>query len=297
MNLRDLQYLVAVAEHRHFGKAAEASFVSQPALSMQIKKLEEYLGVELFERTGKQVIPTAIGEDLVKRAKRILLEADQLVAAARAARDPFAGDVRLGVFPTLAPYLLPRIMPELSKSFPNVKFFLIEEKSDVILSRLKEGGLDAVFLALPVAEDGLEVRELFTEPFFLAVHDGHEFAGKSFVAQDELKDRSLLLLEEGHCLRRQALDVCALSGASEHQDFRATSLETLRQMVAARVGITLVPELAVRENEQGIRYVPFSSPAPSRTIGMVWRKSSPRSKLFEAIAKAVKKAEGGKSAV
>ena len=277
MNLRDLKYLVALAELRHFGKAAEACFVSQPTLSMQIRKLEEELGVALFERAPRKVMLTPAGQDMVQRARRVLAEVDQMKEAARRSKDPEAGVLRLGVFPTLGPYLLPHVVPQLRERFPQLELQLVEEKSDILLQRLREGRLDAALLALPLHDEQLHAQFLFEEPFVFAAPAQHPLAQGDALSIDALTDETLLLLEDGHCLRDQALDVCRLSGAQEKAGFRATSLETLRQMVAAGAGVTLLPALAVHApvaQPRNIRVVPFRDPPPSRRIALVWRKSS-----------------------
>ncbi|MES2983745.1 MAG: LysR substrate-binding domain-containing protein [Pseudomonadota bacterium] len=283
MNLRDLQYLVAVADHQHFSKAAQACHVSQPTLSMQLKKLEDYLGVQLLERSNKKVMVTPIGKIVVERARRMMQEAHAIEQVAKAAQDPYSGDFRLGAFPTLAPYFLPRIAPLIRKKLPKLKLLLIEEKTAQLLERLQAGTLDAALVALPVESDTLTTAPLFDDPFLLAVPLGHALAKRRTIRQHDIEDEPLLLLEDGHCLRNQALAVCSLIGASEHQDFRATSLETLRQMVASGVGITLIPELAMKKND-GIAYIPFSSPTVSRTIGLAWRKTSARQPCIDRLA-------------
>lgn len=277
MNLRDLKYLVALADHKHFGKAAAASFVSQPTLSTQIRKLEEELGVSLVERAPRKVMLTPAGRDAAERARRIVAEVEQMKEAARRSQDPEAGTVRLGIFPTLGPYLLPHVVPRIRERFPQLELLLVEEKSEVLLSRLREGRLDAGLLALPVHDDQLHAEFLFEEPFLLAVPETHPLARRDALKLDELSDQKLLLLEDGHCLREQALEVCRLSGANEKSEFRATSLETLRQMVAADVGITLLPTLAVKPpvaRSDNIHLLGFSDSHPSRRIAMLWRKSS-----------------------
>ncbi|GAB1408352.1 LysR substrate-binding domain-containing protein [Thermomonas brevis] len=290
MNLRDLKYLVALAELRHFGKAAQACFVSQPTLSMQIRKLEEELGVALFERAPRKVMLTPAGQDMVQRARRILAEVEQMKEAARRSKDPEAGSLRLGVFPTLGPYLLPHVVPQLRERFPQLELLLVEEKSDVLLQRLREGRLDAALLALPLHDEQLHAQFLFEEPFVLAAPVQHPLAQGEALSMDELSDETLLLLEDGHCLRDQALDVCRLSGAQEKAGFRATSLETLRQMVAAGVGVTLLPALAVHApvaQPRNIRLVPFRDPPPSRRIALVWRKSTAMDGFLQALADAI----------
>lgn len=288
MNLRDLEYLVAVGEHGHFGRAAEACFVSQPTLSTQIKKLERELGVELVERNPRRVMLTAAGEQVAARARVMLLEAETIRGIARQAADPEAGRVRVGLFPTLGPYLLPHVVPVLHARYPRLELLLVEEKTDEVLARLRDGRLDAGVLALPVPDDGFESRVLFEEDFVLAVPAGHPLAGGDGpVGLSAMAGERVLLLEEGHCLRDQALSVCRMGGASEWQGFRATSLETLRQMVAAGVGVTLLPELAVRPPVAAspeVRLLRFSDPVPRREIAMLWRPTSPYGGLLEAVA-------------
>jgi len=294
MNLSDLRYLVAVADHRHFGRAAEACFVSQPTLSTQIKKLERELGVELFERHPRQVLLTAAGEQVLQHARRVVHEADGIREVARQARDPESGSLRLGIFPTLGPYLLPHIVPALHQRFPHLELLLVEEKTEVLLQRLHDGVLDVAMLALPVEGDHLHTESLFDEDFVLAVPADHPLAGrKRAVNLSVIAGEQLLLLEEGHCLRAQALSVCHLNGAAERHGFRATSLETLRQMVASGGGITLLPELAVQPPVpayDGVRLLHFSAPAPSRRIGMVWRSTSAFGGFLPTVADVVRTA-------
>ena len=279
MNLRDLRYLVAVADHRHFGRAAQACFVSQPTLSTQIKKLEEELGVELLERSPRNVMLTAVGEQVVERAREVLREADGITEVARRAADPEAGTLRLGIFPTLAPYLLPHVVPLAHRRFPNLELLLVEEKTEEVLRQLRTGSLDAGVLALPVNEPQLHTEPLFEEDFVLAVPAEHPLAGHEGPATSALlAGESVLLLDEGHCLRDQALSVCSMAGARERTGFRATSLETLRQMVASGVGVTLLPELAVRPPvppSDDVVLLRFAPPVPQRQIAMFWRRTSP----------------------
>ena len=277
MNLRDLHYLVTLADLRHFGKAAQACFVSQPTLSTQIKKLEDELGVALIERAPRKVMLTPAGQEAVQRARRIVAEVDEMKQAARRSRDPEAGSLRLGVFPTVGPYLLPHVVAPLHARFPQLELLLVEEKSDVLLQRLRDGKLDAALLALPLHDEQLHTQFLFEEPFLFAAPRNHPLAKQRSMTMDALGHETLLLLEDGHCLRDQALDVCRLSGAQEKSGFRATSLETLRQMVAAGVGVTLLPALSVHAPiaaSPNIQLIPFRAPVPSRNIALVWRKSS-----------------------
>jgi LysR family transcriptional regulator, hydrogen peroxide-inducible genes activator len=296
MNLRDLRYLVALADQRHFGRAAAACFVSQPTLSTQIRKLEEELDVALFERAPRRVMLTPAGRDIAERARRILGEVEQLKESARRSRDPEAGTVRLGLFPTLGPYLLPHVIPGLKQRFPRLELLLVEEKTESLLRQLREGRIDAAVLALPLHDDQLHIEPLFEEPFVLAVPEQHALARRESLRLSELADHSLLLLEDGHCLRDQALDVCHLSGAGEKTGFRATSLETLRQMVAANVGITLLPSLAVQPPvacSENIHLLRFEQNPPTRRIAMVWRRSSAMHDFLLKLAEAFRRLPEG----
>jgi LysR family transcriptional regulator, hydrogen peroxide-inducible genes activator len=290
LKLKDLRYLVALADARHFGRAAEASFVSQPTLSTQLKKLEESLGIQLIERNPKQVTLTEAGEQIVARARRILEASDEVVTLARSHRDPLAGKLRLAVLPTIGPYLLPRITRDIRKALPRLELRLYEFQTAVILEKLHAGAIDVGILALPVPMDGLDSRTLYEEPFTVAMPDQHRLAKRSSIRVEDLKDETLLLLDDGHCLRDQALEVCSRVGLQEKQDFRATSLETLRQMVATGAGITLLPELASQGaygKAQGVVVRPFAKPVPSRKIGAIWRKTSVRVPAIEAICKLI----------
>ena len=292
MNLRDLQYLVALAEHRHFGRAANACFVSQPTLSTQIKKLEDELGVPLVERTPRKVLLTEVGRDISARARNVLNEIEQIRGVARRTLDPESGTVRLGIFPTLGPYLLPHVLPLVRKAFPRLELLLVEEKSETVLRLLHEGKLDAGILALPLHEDSLHQEFLFEEPFLLAVSEAHPLAHKQGQLKlSDLTHQNLLLLEDGHCLRDQALEVCHLAGAAEHSGFRATSPETLRQMVAANVGITLLPVTAVKPPVaavENLHLIEFKGTPPSRRIAMVWRKSSAMDAFLKRLAEVLR---------
>ena len=278
MNFRALQYFVKLAEMKHFSKAAEACFVSQPTLSTQIRKLEEELGVSLVERAPRHIMLTPIGEDIAHRARHVLRDIEHIKTAARRSKNPATGTIRLGIFPTLAPYLLPHVIPDIRDNFPELKLQLAEEKTEDILRMLDQGRLDAGLLALPVEDPGLETEVLFEEPFVVAMPAGHPLSDNKTICVKDLEGEELLLLEEGHCLRQQALEVCKLAGAHERVDFHATSMETLRQMVATNAGVTLMPVLAVKPpipKTDNIALRPFTAPAPSRTIVLVWRSSSP----------------------
>ena len=290
IKLKDLRYLVAVADTRHFGRAAERSFVSQPTLSAQLKKLEEYLGVQLIERAPKRVSLTAAGEEIVERARRVLESSDEIVELAKGHRDPLAGRLKLAFLPTIGPYLLPHVASRLRKQLPRLELMLYEYQTDPMLEKLQSGEIDVGILALPVSTDGLDAYELYKEPFTVALPANHKLASRQAIKVEDLANETLLLLEDGHCLRDQALDICSSTGMHEKQDFRATSLETLRQMVAAGVGITLLPELAGRGaygNARGVTIKPFVKPVPTRTIGAVWRKSSARREAILALAKQI----------
>jgi LysR family hydrogen peroxide-inducible transcriptional activator len=297
MNLRDLGYLVALADHRHFGRAAEASFVSQPTLSTQLKKLETELGVELIERNPGRVLLTDAGARVVERARVILAEVEDIQRIARQAEDPESGTLRLGLFPTLAPYLLPHVVSHIHARFPNLELLLVEEKTEEILGQLRSGKLDAGVLALPVHDAQLQHELLFTEDFVFAVPATHRLAETGGpVSTSVLASESVLLLEEGHCLREQALAVCTLAGGHEHRGFRATSLETLRQMVAAGVGTTLLPELAVRPpvpESPDVRLLRFEEPVPRRTIALFWRSHSVYGDVMPRLAELLRQLPDG----
>jgi LysR family hydrogen peroxide-inducible transcriptional activator len=291
MNFRALQYFVKLAELKHFSKAAEACFVSQPTLSTQVRKLEEELGVSLVERAPRQVMLTPIGEDIAHRARHVLRDIEHIKTAARRSGNPATGTIKLGIFPTLAPYLLPHVIPVIRQRYPELRLQLAEEKTEDILKMLDQGRLDAGLLALPVDEPGLEVEVLFEEPFVTAMPASHPLSDKETICLKDLEGEELLLLEEGHCLRQHALAVCKLAGAHERVDFHATSMETLRQMVASNAGVTLMPVLAVKPPipiTENIALRPFEPPAPSRTIVLVWRSSSPLGKFLRPLADCLK---------
>jgi len=294
VNIRDLRYLVALADERHFGRAATRCHVSQPTLSAQVRKLERYLGVPLVERQPKGATLTPIGKQVVERARRLLQESDAIVELAGSSRDPLAGQLRVALIPTVGPYLLPRVAPALQRDLPKLKLLLYEYQTGPLLERLRAGDIDLGVLALPVVPmDGLDSTVLYEEPFALAVPHTHRLATRKRVGIDDLRDETLLLLEDGHCLRDQALEVCSRVDVHEAQDYRATSLETLRQMVAAGHGVTLLPELAIAApigTTRGLEIRPFDAPPPSRTIGAVWRKSTTRGPAIEAIANSVRAA-------
>lgn len=290
LKLRDLRYLVAVADTRHFGRAATACHVSQPTLSAQLKKLEAYLGVQLIERGTRRASLTGAGQRVVARARAMLEAGDDIVEIARSFGDPLAGRLRLALLPTIGPYLLPRITPRLRKALPRLELLLYEYQTAPMLERLRAGEIDAGILALPVDLDGLEALPLYDEPFVLVAPADHRLAKGGPVRTADLAGEAVLLLEDGHCLRDQALDICSRAGLHEKQDFRATSLETLRQMVASGAGVTLLPELATRGAygaARGVAVRAFAKPAPVRRIGVIWRRTSARREAIEAVARVI----------
>lgn len=285
LKLKDLRYLAALAATRHFGQAATACFVSQPTLSAQLRKLERYLGVQLVERQPRRVLLTEAGAAVAARARQIIATSDEIVRLARDWRDPLAGTLRVATLPTVGPYLLPQLLPRLRRALPRLELRLHEYQTGPMLERLRAGELDLGIIALPAPAAGFESMALYDEPFLLAVPEQHRLAARRQVQLSDLDDDALLLLEDGHCLREQALAVCARSRVHEMQDFRATSLETLRQMVAAGAGVTLLPALACRgayRGAAGMRILNLVKPVPTRHIGAVWRPSSTRTAAIAA---------------
>lgn len=295
MNIRDLEYLVAIDEFRHFRKAADHCFVSQPTLSAQVKKLEEYLGVQLVERSSRKVMLTPVGREVVVRARAALAEVQAIRELPRHYLDPMSGALSLGVIPTLAPYLLPRVIRPIKQRYPALQLRLVEAMTLPLLERLVEGRTDALVLALPLPSEqhlsGLDVIPLFREPFYLAVHESHRLAARKWISLEDISGEKMSLLEDGHCLREQALDVCQAAGSLENADLRATSLETLRYMVEAGETVTLMPKLARQEDSEtgaSIRYVPFRKPSPDREIGLVFRGSTARNDCFGKLAQVIR---------
>lgn len=290
MNIRDLKYLTALAEHQHFGRAAESCFVSQPTLSTQIKKLEEELGVTLVERDNKKVMLTSIGRTISECAEDILNDVDEIKALAKQASDPESGTLTLGLIPTIGPYLLPYAVKAIRKRFPNIKLYLHEAQTHALTDMLKTGKIDAAIMALPIADERIESYPMYAEAFFAALPMGHKLGKAKILKPSQLKNTEMMLLEDGHCLRDQALDICHKMGSHEMSGFRATSLETLRQMVASGVGVTLLPTLAAESSqctESGISIIPFSEPQPKRDIGVFYRPSSPRKDLFKEVGRTI----------
>jgi LysR family transcriptional regulator, hydrogen peroxide-inducible genes activator len=295
LKLKDLRYLVAVADTRHFGQAAARCFVSQPTLSAQLKKLEEYLGVQLVERHPRRIALTEAGTQVVARARRIIEASDEIVAMTALQRDPLSGRLRIALLPTIGPYLLPLVASRIRKKLPRIELLLYEYQTGPMLDHLQAGDIDMGILALPVPADGLIERKLFDEPFVVAVPESHALGSRKSLKTSDLDGQTLLLLEDGHCLRDQALDVCSHSHMQEKQDFRATSLETLRQMVASGGGITLLPLLAstgAYGHARGVAIVPFARPAPVRHVGALWRKTTAKQEAIAAVCDVIAEAAG-----
>jgi LysR family hydrogen peroxide-inducible transcriptional activator len=290
MNLRDLKYIIAVAETHHFGRAAERCFVSQPTLSGQIKKLEQELGVAIFERTNRSVEITPVGEAILAHARQMMEQADVIQQLAQAHQDPLAGPLRIGAIPTLSPYLLPLILRPLQKQHPQMKLVLSEELTDTLLQRLRQHEIDAALLATPVDEPDLDTLPLFDEPFWVAFPRKHPFYTKDKITLREVEQENLLLLAEGHCLAQQAMDLCHMKerqAQGDMADLRATSLETLIQLVGAGFGVTLVPALAMRgswTSGSGVVAQPLTSAKAARRVALVFRHSFPRPAALQALA-------------
>jgi LysR family hydrogen peroxide-inducible transcriptional activator len=291
-SLRQLQYVVAVADALSFRKAAELCHVSQPSLSAQLAQLEGALGVQLFERDRRRVLPTRAGDEFIERARRLLLDADDLGAAARRATDPLDGSLRIGVIPTISPYLLPCATPALRKAFPRLSAIWVEDKTETLVRGLAAGSLDAALVALEADLGDVEHEVVASDPFVLVTRrDDPLAATTAAVERSELRDRDVLLLDDGHCFRDQTLTYCARAKVRE-LEFRATSLSTLAQMVAGGLGVTLLPELAVATELQraALSVRPFSSPPPARTIALVWRKRSPITAALRRLGATIREA-------
>jgi LysR family transcriptional regulator, hydrogen peroxide-inducible genes activator len=291
-SLRQLQYAVAVAESLSFRKAAERCHVSQPSLSAQVAQVEEVLGVRLFERDRRRVLLTPAGKEIVERARRVLMEADDLVMVARRAADPFAGTLRVGVIPTLSPYLLPAIAPAVRATYPRLSVMWIEDKTEVLVRMLDAGDLDAALLALEAEIGDVESEVVAIDSFVLATPLGHPMgAKKSPASPDELRGAAVLFLDEGHCFREQALSFCTDAKARE-VEFRATSLTTLTQMVAGGAGVTLLPQVAMATEaaRSEVQIRAFKRPAPHRTVALVWRRRSPLGEAPRQLASTIRSA-------
>lgn len=296
MTLTELKYIVAVARERHFGRAAEACFVSQPTLSVAIRKLEEELDVTLFERGGTEVGVTDIGLRLIEQAQKILEESDHFKQIARQGQNPLTGPLRLGVIYTVAPYLLPLFVPQQIGLTPSMPLVLQENYTVRLLELLRQGEIDAAIVALPLVDSGFMVRELYDEPFVVAVPHDHKWVGRAAIDTTELKEETMLLLGSGHCFRDQVLDVCPelsrFSASSEgiQRTFEGSSLETIRHMVATGIGITVLPATALSDSVQDsalLSYIPFSDPVPTRRIALIWRKSFTRKAAIDSVVQAI----------
>ncbi len=294
--MKHLRYFEALAQHRHFGRAAEACSISQPALSLQVKELEEIVGAPLVERGTRQIRLTGLGESFAARARVILRAVEELGDLARASHRPFSGQLRLGVIPTVAPYLLPSVINSLTQRYPALDLLPRESTTQRLIGELMNGRLDAAILALPVSEPALTAVSLFEEEFFLVRPQAD--ADKPVPSAETLQDMRLLLLEEGHCFRDQAISFCKISVSPSHDLIEGNSLSTLVQMVGAGIGVTLIPEMAVPVETRSapVSVVRLASPRPSRTIGMVWRKTNPLADELAQIAGVVRDAGTGKLA-
>ena len=288
MTLQDLRYVVAQADHGHFGRAAAACDIGQSTLSIQIKKLEKQLGVTLFERTTKSVSVTAIGSEIVSRARQVLADVEAIASVGQHVSGPLAGGFSLGVIPTLGPYLLPWLAPALKTDYPELRLTVREDLTTPLLERLGSHRLDAALVALPVPDDRLETLSLFDEPFWFAEPKGRGPAVAKMMTEDDLRGRRLLLLTEGHCLREQALAICRTADRDAEGDFRATSLETILQMVATGLGSTLLPAMACTEARTRTVTMRPLEPGIGRRIGLAWRRSYSRLRDIHLLAKSLR---------
>ena len=297
ITLRQLRYFTSLARYRHFGRAAEECSVSQPALSMQVRELEREIGAELVERRPNEIAFTATGVEVAERAERILAATRDLIDFARH-RDVLSGILKLGIIPTLAPYILPRILPKLQANYPRLRLEVRETQTKMLLEELVRGELDGVMLALPVEGADIETLRLFDDPFLLAVPATDERPLRGRVDVADVDQGRLILLEEGHCLRDQALAFCATPRRDMPAGLGATSLATVMQMVANGYGITLLPVVAaeIEVRDDRVKLLHFAEPQPARTIGLAWRRTSPRRKDFAALGDIVMKALGTASA-
>ncbi len=292
--MKQLQYLVALADTRHFGRAAERCHITQSTLSAGIRDLESVLGTAVAERSNRHVLITRVGAQIAERAKALLRDAEEVMEVASAGRSPMTGEMRLGVIPTIGPFLLPRLLPGLRERFPELTVYLREEQTAPLLARLEDGELDAALIALPYDTGDLDTRVILEDEFLFACNRDHALAGTCEVSLDALAGERLLLLEEGHCLRGHALDVCEMGDTIARAQFEASSLHTLVQMVAAGIGVTLVPGLAVDARiaeGTGISLSRLAVPA-SRRIGLAWRRTSLRAEEFRLLADALRELTG-----
>ena len=294
MTLTELRYIVAVARERHFGRAAETCFVSQPTLSVAVKKLEDELGLTLFERGPGEVSVTPAGRRIIEQAQRVLEEASRIRELAAAGKDPLAGPLRLGAIYTIGPYLLPKLIPSLRRTAPAMQLLIQENFTHRLSEELRSGEVDVILVALPFEAPGVMTRPVYDEPFMVAVPKGHPWENRKRITSEELTNESLLLLGEGHCFRDQVLDICHTVRSRERSPLARTveggSLETIRQMVAGGVGVTVLPATSTATSGGSsdlIRILPFARPAPTRRVGLAWRRSFPRPEAIEALRKAI----------
>ncbi|WP_301099831.1 DNA-binding transcriptional regulator OxyR [Otariodibacter sp.] len=288
MNIRDLEYLIALADFKHFRKAADACNVSQPTLSGQIRKLEDELGTVLLERTSRKVLFTQAGLTLVEQAKRILREVKILKEMASNQGKDMSGPILIGIIPTLGPYLSPVILPILKKQYPELDIYIYELQTEQLLEQLEAGQIDCGILALGKESETFIEVPIFDEKMYLAVSHTHPWANKNVLNLSELRDQEMLMLDNGHCLRTQTMNYCLSTGAKENEHFKASSIETLRNMVAAEIGMAFIPELATRiKKDDNLVYVGFSDPVPYRKIGLVYRPGSPLRLRYERLAKEI----------
>ena len=290
-SIKQLRYLCAVAEYRHFSKAAEACHVTQSTLSAAVQELESQLGVTLFERNKKSVLITPLGEKMLVLARKVLGDVEDFVSLARSHGDPLSSEIRLGVIPTIGPFLLPAMLTDLRKHYPKLSLFLREDLSATLISLLQEGALDVIVLAFPYPCDDLDTVTLFEDEFLLCLPPGHKMEALAQVRQRQLKGENLLLLEEGHCLRDHALEACSLEKGDTNIVYQGTSLHTLVQMVANGLGMTLLPAMSVDADVLGETHLTlkhFSNENVSRQIGMAWRKTDPRKPEYELLAEYVR---------
>jgi LysR family hydrogen peroxide-inducible transcriptional activator len=297
MTLTELKYIVAVARERHFGHAAEACFVAQPTLSVAIKKLEDELGVTLFERGGTEISVTPLGAQIVAQAERVLEQTAAIKEIAKQNKDPLAGSLRLGVIYTVGPYLLPPLVKNLIDHVPQMPLILQENFTVRLVELLRQGELDCAIMALPLPDNGLTIESLYDEPFVVAMPRHHPWAVRTAISAQDLKSETMLLLGNGHCFRDQVLEVCpemarfASAGNGIQRTFEGSSLETIRHMVASGIGLTVLPSASVPDMQARdgmLRYLPFEEPAPSRRIVIAWRKSFTRRAAIDAVCDAVR---------
>jgi LysR family hydrogen peroxide-inducible transcriptional activator len=281
MNIRIFKFIIFVDEYKNFSKAAEKVNVSQPALSQQIAKYEDQLGCKIFERNNKKVITTEIGNEIIKNIKEIIEREKSIKEIAKYGIDAEIGSLKIAAFPTLAPFIFPKLVKHIKQIYPQLKLFLIEDKTEILIKKLLNGEIDIALLAKPVIDNSLEFMSLFNDKFLLAVNKNHNLAKKDDLKKSDINQYKLLLLDEGHCMRDQAIEFCGQIGAGQH-NFRASTIETLRQMVISNSAITLIPEIALDNNPE-IKYIKFTDINPEREIAVFWRKSFNKKNLIRNI--------------